>query len=188
MDEKELVGLVTAFRNGSDRSFKTLVDSLTRPLIAMAYRYALDWESARDITQETWLRVWDKIGTYDSGRPFKSWLYAVHRNVCLSYLRRPSVRHEKPMSEEEMAALPVEEKAEDPHEGVERVEFHKRLLEAMKSLSESQRQVFARVDLEQMGQMEAAQALGIKPATLRTTLHFARKRLAGILRRMGESQ
>jgi RNA polymerase sigma factor (sigma-70 family) len=61
-----------------------------------------------------------------------------------------------------------------------------RLLEAMADLSESQRQVFARVDLEQMGQLEAAQALGIKPATLRTTLHFARKKLAETLRRMGE--
>jgi DNA-directed RNA polymerase specialized sigma24 family protein len=59
-------------------------------------------------------------------------------------------------------------------------------MEAMKYLSESQRQIFARVELEQMGQMETAQALGIKPATLRTTLHFARKRLAGILRGMGE--
>ena len=187
MDENELTGLALSFRSGSERSFKRLVDSLTRPLIAMAYRYTLDWESARDITQETWVRVYKKIDRYDSERPFRSWLYAVHRNACLSYLRRPPVRREVAMSQEDMAALSVESASEDPQRGLERRDFHRRLLEAMKDLSESQRQVFARVELEQMSQMEAAQALGIKPTTLRTTLHFARKRLAGILRRMGES-
>jgi len=94
MDENELTGLALSFKNGSERSFKRLVDSLTRPLIAMAYRYTLDWESARDITQETWVRVYKKIDGYDSERPFRSWLYAVHRNACLSHLRRPFLRRE----------------------------------------------------------------------------------------------
>ena len=65
---------------------------------------------------------------------------------------------------------------------MERREFHQRLLSAMGELSESQRVVFARMVLEQEDQNTVAQDLGIKPTTVRTTLHFARKRLAQVLR------
>ena len=58
---------------------------------------------------------------------------------------------------------------------------------ALVHLSESQRQVFLRVDLEQGDQKTVAQALGIKSGTLRTTLHFARKRMAAVLREMEKS-
>jgi DNA-directed RNA polymerase specialized sigma24 family protein len=57
----------------------------------------------------------------------------------------------------------------------------------MGQLSESQRQVFLRVDLEQGDQKEVAKALGIRFGTLRATLHYARKRLATILRQMEKS-
>jgi len=74
-----------------------------------------------------------------------------------------------------------------PEQDMERREFHERLMEALGHLSESQRQVFLRVDLEQGDQKAVAQDLGIKFATLRTTLHFARKRLATVLRKMEKS-
>lgn len=61
------------------------------------------------------------------------------------------------------------------------------MLSGLRQLSESQRQVFVRVDLEGIDQKEVADALGIKFTTLRTTLHFARKRLAAILGPMEES-
>ena len=76
----------------------------------------------------------------------------------------------------------------NPDDDLERKEFHRQLLAALAELSESQRVVFARVDLEQQDQKVVAEELGIKPATVRTTLHFARKRLAQVLRDREESQ
>ncbi len=55
---------------------------------------------------------------------------------------------------------------------------------ALGRLSESQRQVFARVDIEGRDQQEVARELGVKYATLRTTLHFARRRVAETLSEM----
>jgi DNA-directed RNA polymerase specialized sigma24 family protein len=57
----------------------------------------------------------------------------------------------------------------------------------MDRLTESQRQVFLRVDVEQGDQRSVAEALGIRPNTLRATLHFARKRVAAALREMEKS-
>jgi RNA polymerase sigma-70 factor (ECF subfamily) len=188
LHEDDLNALGQAVRQGDPRAFRTLVETLSRPLIALAYRYTNDWEWARDLTQDTWARVHQRIDRYDPGRSFSAWLHAVHRNGCLDHLRRKWVRHEAMPGDEVLARLggPA---LDDPHADLERKEFHERLLMAVRSLSESQRQVFLRVDLEQTGQKEVARALGMKPGTLRATLHYARRRVAAALRGMeGASQ
>ncbi len=185
MEERELTALAAAFQRGDEGAFERLVEALTRPLIAMAYRYTGDWEWARDLTQETWVRVYDRIRRYDPVRSFRAWVYTVHRNACLSHLRRAWVRYETNPGDDALGH--AIEPAVDPLADLERREFHGRLLMAMGTLSESQRQVFAQVYLEGVDQKEVAQALGIKHTTLRATLHFARKRLAAALREMEET-
>ena len=185
MDERDLTTWAIAFREGDERSFTKLVDALTRTLIAMAYRYTGDWEWARDLTQETWIRVHERIGQFDRERSFTSWLHSVHRNRCLDHLRRPWVRRESTPGPQALAEL-TGPAPDDPAADLERREFHERVLVAAGRLSESQRQVFVRVDLEQNGQAEVARDMGIRPGTLRTTLHFARKRVAAALNAMEE--
>jgi RNA polymerase sigma-70 factor (ECF subfamily) len=186
LDERDLKALAISFKEGDERSFRILVDSLSRTLMAMAYRYAGDWEWARDLTQETWIKVFRQIGRWDPSRSFSGWLHVMHRNGCLDHLRRGWVRHESTPGDDVIARL----RGPDPHgpeEDLERREFNDRLMAALGRLTEGQRQVFLRVDLEQGDQKTVAQALGIKPGTLRTTLHFARKRVAAVLREMEKS-
>ncbi|UCC71093.1 MAG: RNA polymerase sigma factor [Gemmatimonadota bacterium] len=188
MEERELTALAGAFQQGDTDAFKRLVDALTRPLVAMAYRYTGDWEWARDLTQETWVRVHDRIRRYDPVRSFRAWVFTIHRNACLSHLRRAWVKHETTPGEGAIGELGAVFHTVDPLDDLERREFHQRLLVALGQLSESQRQVFVQVDLEEGDQKEVAQALGIKHTTLRATLHFARRRLAAALREMEELQ
>jgi RNA polymerase sigma-70 factor (ECF subfamily) len=167
LDERELRALALACQRGEAQAFRELVESLTRTLIAQAFRYTRDWEWARDL--------------------FRAWLYAVHRNGCLSHVRKSWVKRElTPGDDEVRGAVEVMSEAADPEEDLERREFHRRLLTAMERLSESQRQVFVRVDVEQQEPKKVAQELGIKNGTLRATLHFARKRLAAVLRETEE--
>lgn len=183
-------------------SFKRIVNAMSRPLIAMAYRYTRDWESARDLCQDTWLTVYEKISQYEPERPFSIWLFTIHRNGCLSFIRRAAFRREVPSidadiqtggCDEASARSQVAAQAQaavraggcsDPLASFERREFSRRLREAISCLTERQFVVFTRVDIEQIGQAETARALGMNPATLRTTLHNARKRLAARLRKM----
>lgn len=185
MDERTLTALATATQRGDQTAFRTLVEGLSRTLMAMAYRYTGDWEWARDLTQETWIRVHEHIGRYDPRRAFSSWLYTIHRNGCRDHLRRPWVRREETPGEERVVGLQAPSQ-EDPGRDLERREFQERILAASASLSETQREVFLRVDVEQGDQKEVAEALGIRFGTLRTTLHFARKKMAAVLREMEE--
>ncbi len=181
MDDQALRSLAMAAKDGEESAFRTLVETLTRTLVAMAYRYTRDWEWARDLTQETWIRVHQNLGRYDPGRSFTSWLYAIHRNGCRDHLRRPWVRRESMPGDDAIQDLRGAA-VESPEAQLEHKEFHQRILEASETLSESQKEVFLRVDVEQGDQKEVARALGIRFGTLRTTLHFARKRVAAVLR------
>ncbi len=202
MEEKQLTSLARAFGEGDMDSFKHIVDVMSRPLIAMAYRYTREWESARDLCQDTWLTVYEKISQYDPRRPFSNWLFTIHRNGCLSFIRRAAFRREVPAIDADIlpggcaeasarsqspanagAAVRAADRS-DPLAAFEQREFGRRLREAMSCLSPRQLVVFTRVDIEQIGQSEAARALGMNPATLRTTLHNARRRLAARLRKM----
>ena len=186
MDQRDLTSLAIAFQEGDERSFRVLVESLSRTLIAMAYRYTSDWEWSRDLTQDTWIKVHQKIRQWDPGRSFSAWLHTIHRNGCLDHMRRGWVRLESTPGEE-IVTQQAGTTAEGAEVELERRDFHERLRIAMGHLSESQRQIFLRVDMEHQDQKAVAKALGIKFGTLRTTLHFARKRLATALRQMEKS-
>ena len=187
MEEHQWTELAVAVRRGDRDGFRDLVESATRTLIALAWRYTRDWETARDLTQDTWIKVHRAIESYDTVRSFRAWIYTVHRNTCLSYLRTAAVRREVVTPPDEMAEqLPSATGATTP-DPAERREFMERLDRALAQLSTGQRNVFTRVYIEHLTQKEAAEALGMSFATLRTTLHFARKRLAGILGRMEDT-
>ncbi len=111
----------------------------------------------------------------------------MHRNLCVGHLRRSWVRREITPGDDELRAWPVTSETAGPEEELERREFHRRLLSAMDELSEAQRRIFARVDLEGADRIDVARELGIKNGTLRATLHFARRRLAAALRGMEEA-
>jgi RNA polymerase sigma-70 factor (ECF subfamily) len=185
MEETNLNRLAQAFQRGDPSSYRELVERLTRPLIAMAYRYIQDWEHARDISQETWIKVYEHIKRYDPERSFKTWLLTIHRNGCLSHLRRASLRYEQHVDHDAVARYATEWNP-GPDEEFERKEFQTRLLEAVTRLSRKQQLVYTTVDIEQTNQADAAIQLGMNPVTLRTTLHQARRRLAGMLRKTEE--
>ena len=187
MKETEWTELAEATQRGDGECFRRLVESATRVLIAIAFRYTGDWETARDLTQDTWIKVHGSIGRYDPGRPFRSWLYTVHRNTCLNHLRSSATRREVATQPEELAAASPAVDAADSLAVAERREFELRLKRALAQLSESQRNVITKVMIDQLTQREAAESLGMKFTTLRTTLHFARKRLAGLMRGLEET-
>jgi RNA polymerase sigma-70 factor (ECF subfamily) len=187
MKRTDWTELAAAAQRGDQGCFRKLVESATRTLIALAYRYTRDWETARDLTQETWIKVHRAFHRYDPGRPFQGWLYAIHRNTCLSHLRTAAVRREVATPPDELAAVLPSAGTEPAGARAERHEFRQRLDDALSQLSESQRNVVSKVLIDQIPQREAAQLLGMGFTTLRTTLHFARRRLATILRNLEET-
>ncbi len=188
MDEARIDTLAEASRQGDERSFRALVDALTRSLIAVAFRYTRDWEEARDLAQETWMRAWAGLHLYEPGRPFRSWLYAIHRNGCLDHLRRGwTVRASLP-GDEALGRLPSPAREPDAERRIETQELRTLLLRAAETLPARQRLAFFRVDVEGGEPRDVAGEMGIEHGTLRATLHAARRRVAESLREEPEER
>ena len=172
---------IQAWQRGDLDAIGPLVESLSRPMIAFAYRFTGDWELARDLSQEAWLKADRAIPRFDLDRRFRPWIFTILRRLCLSHLRRKGRGVEIPMAAHEHD---VPESRQAASRSLERREFWRLLARALPCLSDRQRSVFTLVDLQETPPIEAAERLEMNSNTLRATLHQARRKLANALRRM----
>jgi RNA polymerase sigma-70 factor (ECF subfamily) len=80
--------LVGDAARGDRGAFARLVDLHQRTVFGLCARLLADREEARDAAQETFVRAWGAIGTYDPSNPFVPWLLRIARNHCIDVLRR----------------------------------------------------------------------------------------------------
>jgi RNA polymerase sigma-70 factor (ECF subfamily) len=84
--------LVAAALGGDQAAFATLTEQHRRELHVHCYRMLASFDEAEDTVQETFLRAWRSLDTFDGSSLFRAWLYRIATNVCLDQLRRSSRR------------------------------------------------------------------------------------------------
>lgn len=85
-DEK----LVRAYLTGEETAFEILLDRYLKPIYNFVYRLVWNKETAEDIVQETFFKVWQNLKKFDQKRKLKPWLYAIARNTTIDHLRKKS--------------------------------------------------------------------------------------------------
>jgi RNA polymerase sigma-70 factor (ECF subfamily) len=78
----------TAAQQGDQTAFMNIVDAYQRPVYNLCYRMLGDTTQAEDAAQETFLRVYTKLDTYQESRKFSSWLFSIASHYCIDQLRR----------------------------------------------------------------------------------------------------
>src|ERR671934_2552731 len=82
------VSLARAAARGDRTAFARLVETHKRVVYGLTLRLLQDAEEARDAAQETFVRAWSAIGTYDPTQAFAPWLLRIARNHCIDVARR----------------------------------------------------------------------------------------------------
>ncbi|MBN1995653.1 MAG: sigma-70 family RNA polymerase sigma factor [Anaerolineae bacterium] len=77
-----------AAQNGDSAAFMHIVDAYQRPVFNLCYRMLGDAAQAEDAAQETFLRVYTRLETYNHNRKFSSWLLSIASHYCIDQLRR----------------------------------------------------------------------------------------------------
>jgi RNA polymerase sigma-70 factor, ECF subfamily len=80
--------LLAETKEGTLTSFETLVKRYEDRLLAFAYRHTNDEDAARDIVQETFIRVYNHINSFDLSKPFSPWVYKITKNLSLDVIRK----------------------------------------------------------------------------------------------------
>ena len=99
-DALQLARLESA-RSGDKGSFESLVEPYRKELLAHCYRILGSFEDAEDVLQETLVRVWRHLNSFEGRSSLRSWLYKIATNACLDALdarksSRPSGRAIRP--------------------------------------------------------------------------------------------
>jgi RNA polymerase sigma-70 factor (ECF subfamily) len=172
-DDAELVRLCL---EGDRTAFDSLVARHYRGIYNMVYRMLGNAEDALDLTQETFLRVYTRLDTFQLGRPFTAWLRRIASNLCIDHLRQ---RPQPAVSLDEQLEAGLEQ-ADDspgasPPDRLEMAEDSRRVLAAVQRLPAKQRAVLIMRHVDGMSLEEIAAALGWPLGTVKVNLFRGRR-------------
>ena len=171
--------LVNRFLSGDEDAFTSLVKKYQKSIHALVWRKVGDFHIAEELTQDTFLKAYQKLGTLKNPNQFAGWLYVIADRLCIAWHRK-----QKPPMEslETTSGEEIEESSYRHYEDEQRNEAsaeyrHGYIRNLLEKLPESERTV---VTLHYLGEMTCqaiSEFLGVSPNTVKSRLQRARNRL-----------
>ena len=154
--------------------FKEIFQANSRKIYHLCYGYTGDDDSANDLMQETFMKVWQNLDKFRNQALISTWIYRIAVNTCLSYLRVEK-RHPK----DELTDNIIENKGEEISDKNEQVSS---LYRCISQLEENERLIITMV-LDEVPYPEIAQISGISPGNLRVKIHRIKQKLTELYNR-----
>jgi RNA polymerase sigma-70 factor, ECF subfamily len=177
------IELVKRARSGDELAFRTIMERHNRRLYRVARTVLRDDSEAEDTVQEAYLRAFAALATFRGDASLATWLTRITLNEALGRKRkqRPTVQLETVDSIQESSAqiirFPTMHTDIDPEQAAAQREIRRLLEHSIDALPEPFRVVFVMRDVEDLSIEETASFLGIRPETVKTRLHRARRLL-----------
>ena len=154
-----------------DSLFKEIFDANSKKIFHLCYGYTGDKDSANDLLQETFLKVWQNLDKFRNKSLISTWIYRIAVNTCLTYLRS-----EKRQAKEELTPQLAETRREEFSEKNEQIAL---LYKCIAKLEESERIIITMV-LDELPYPEIAEISGISEGNLRVKIHRIKQRLTDL--------
>src|SRR5215510_13646863 len=177
--------LAIAAGEGDMGAFEQLYERHNRRVYSLCLRMTQNEAEAEDLTQEAFIQLFRKIGSFRGESAFTTWLHRLTVNQVLMHFRKRSVKLERTTEEGETPEQVVRG-TENPNSMpvLDRIA----LTNAVNQLPSGYRTVFVLHDVEGHDHEEIAKILGVAVGTSKSQLHKARMKLRSILRTRGEAQ
>ena len=177
--------LVKAAKRGDMRAFEELVARHRDKIYARAFSMMRNEDEALDLSQEAWVKGWQRLVQFHGDYSFATWMTRIVINLCLDQLRK-NKRHRAEsielMNEESGGVerqMPVVEV--NPTEGLERGELRKRIDKALAQLSHEHRTVLILHEFEDLEYKEISKRMECSIGTVMSRLFYARRKMATLL-------
>ena len=175
-------------RAGSERACYLLVKRFERPIFSILLRMVRDRPTAEDLAQETFLRAFRSLSTYDTGRKLSSWLFTIAHNVAIDHLRKKKLAT-VPLETPDDTPEPLDTAATPESQSPERVAMRSAFRRAFETALGALRPEYAEVLVlrfqEGLAYDEIAAIVGLPLGTVKTHLYRARRALARELENLG---
>jgi RNA polymerase sigma-70 factor (ECF subfamily) len=88
MPDKEDNDLIRECLSGDEQSLELLLKKYLAPVYSFVFRYVGNPDDAKDIVQETWIKVWKHLKKFDTRKNFKPWIFSIAKNTALDVLKK----------------------------------------------------------------------------------------------------
>ncbi len=180
--EAEEAELIARAKKGDRDAFGSLVKRYERRVIGVAFAVVHNQDDALELAQETFVRAYENLQSFESRSSFSTWLYRIAANLAIDFWRREG-RHNVLRGQEaenELSRLPSARG--DSFRFVAQSELGTRLSEALNQLTPEHRAVILLREVEGLSYDEISEVLQCPRGTVMSRLHYARDRLRGILK------
>jgi RNA polymerase sigma-70 factor (ECF subfamily) len=175
-EEKELIELC---KRGDPSAFKQIYEAYKDKVHSLAFYMTDDTEAARDITQQTFMKVFNSILTFQHRAKFSSWLFRLAVNVCRDYQR--SIRRVKLLSIHTVDPQTAYELAPSVYEDLWKQRTAEIVQKVVMKLSPKLRTVVVLKYIEDLSYSQIAELLGCSIGTVSSRLNRSHKILAAEL-------
>jgi RNA polymerase sigma-70 factor, ECF subfamily len=165
------IKLMQRWQQGDPNACQELLDDIGPSLTRFLRRRVADPDELEDVYQEVFMAIFEARHTYQPGRPFEPWLFAIARNIAVDYSRRRWARSHW----EELVAEPPGRPADMSNAAAPE------LGEVLAGLPPDQREAFSMLKLDGLSVEEAAARAGVSVGALRVRAHRAYKSLKRLI-------
>ena len=162
---------------GGEGSFEELVRRYQRPIAAYVYRMVGNYESALDLTQEIFIKVYSSLDRYRAEFKFSTWIYKIAHNAAVDHLRRTATREQSLVvgHEGDQFDLPIESTRLSPEQESERRERRGEIETVVRALPANYRELIILRHSQDLSYEEIVEVTGLPLGTVKNRLFRARE-------------
>jgi RNA polymerase sigma-70 factor (ECF subfamily) len=181
----EDTALVLASQKGDTVAFEELVARHRDKVFARAFSMLRNEEEAVDLSQEAWVKAWQRLEQFQGDSSFLTWITRVTINLCLDQIRRNKRRRTESIEQLDEDLGGVERQmpviTTNPTAGLEKTELRKKIDEALTKLSPEHRTVLVLHEFEDLEYKEIAKRMECSIGTVMSRLFYARRKMATLM-------
>jgi RNA polymerase sigma-70 factor (ECF subfamily) len=177
--------LVRAAQQGDTAAFEELIARHRDKIYARAFNMMRNEDEAIDLSQEAWVKGWQRLVQFQGESSFGTWMTRIVINLCLDQLRKHKRQRTESLEAMDENSGGVERHmpvvSVNPTAGLERGELRARIDKALAQMSHEHRTVLVLHEFEEMEYKEIAKKMECSIGTVMSRLFYARRKLAALL-------
>jgi RNA polymerase sigma-70 factor, ECF subfamily len=176
VDPEVLVQWIRQAKKGDLGSYQQIYDVFARKVLNFVYRMVNSVEEAEDLTQETFVTVYQKLGSLKDDTKFEPWLFRIARNYVYQRYRSraPATVSVDATDDEGQPVTHIADARKNPDESFQAMELEGVVQEVIDDLPEKYREVFVLSAIQHLSYQEIADIVGRSLPSVKTDIHRAR--------------
>ena len=176
VDRAILLKWIRKAKKGDIGAYQNIYEAYARKILNFVYRMVNSLEEAEDLTQDTFVAVYQKLGTLKDNRKFEPWLFRIARNYVYQRYRTrtPSTVSIDSFDENSQQVIQLEDTGRNPDEVFQSQELESVVADTISRLPEKYREVFVLSALQHFSYQQIADIVGRSLPSVKTDNHRAR--------------